>query len=267
MTASLDMSVLVFDVGGSHVAAAVCFAKGYRLGPVISAPHPKQETSGAFVSTLHGLGVRALAGFEDVLGAELAFPGPFDFEVGVSRMRHKLPYLYGVDLRGELAARFGWEPEQVRFLHDSAAFLLGEIGAGAARGMARVVGITLGTGIGSAFAVDGQIVTEGRGVPPGGEVWDLPYEGADAFEEFGKHLGTALRGALAAFAPEAIVLGGGISRSPHLFLPAAQRELDDVHVELRVSALLDDAPLAGAGVAWFNGSKAKLLQAAHASAD
>jgi len=306
MTASLDMSVLVFDVGGSHVAAAVCFAKGYRLGPVISAPHPKQETSGAFVSTLHGLGVRALAGFEDVLGAELAFPGPFDFGVGVSRMRHKLPYLYGVDLRGELAARFGWEPEQVRFLHDSAAFLLGEIGAGAARGMARVVGITLGTGIGSAFAVDGQIVTEGRGVPPGGEVWDLPYEGgiiedyvstrgirgsyerrtgferevgeiaaaaasdvaaADAFEEFGKHLGTALRGALAAFAPEAIVLGGGISRSPHLFLPAAQRELDDVHVELRVSALLDDAPLAGAGVAWFNGSKAKLLQAAHASAD
>jgi len=291
MTASLDMSVLVFDVGGSHVAAAVCFANGYRLGPVISVPHPEEETSEAFVSTLHALGVKASAGFGNLLGAALAFPGPFDFAAGVSRMRHKLPYLYGVDLRGELAARFGWEPGQVRFLHDSAAFLLGEIGAGAARGIARAVGITLGTGIGSAFALDGQIVTEGHGVPPGGELWDLPYEGAtiedyvstrgirgsyerrtgvarevaeiaataandpaaaEAFAEFGRHLGTALRGALTEFAPEAIVLGGGISRSPHLFLPAAQRELDGLHVELRVSALLDDAPLVGAGVAWFD---------------
>ena len=143
--------------------------------------------------------------------------------------------------------------------------------------MARVVGITLGTGIGSAFAVDGRIVTEGPGVPAGGELWDLPYEGgiiedsvstrgirggykrrtgvapevaeiaaaaasdpaaAEAFAEFGRHLGTALRGALAVFAPEVIVLGGGISRSPHLFLPAAQRELDGLHVELRVSELV-----------------------------
>jgi glucokinase len=221
-------------------------------------------------------------------------------------MVHKLPYLYGVDLRQELSMRFGWEPGQVRFLHDSAAFLQGEIGAGAARGVSRGVGITLGTGIGSAFAVDGQIVTEGHGVPPGGELWDLPYEGGiiedsvstrgirgnyerrtgvtrevaeiaaaagsepaagEAFAEFGRHLGTALRGALAEFAPDVIVLGGGISRSPQLFLPAAQRELDGLHAELRVSALLDDAPLVGAGVAWFNGNKAELRQAAHGSVD
>jgi glucokinase len=312
MTASLDMSVLVFDVGGSHVAAAVCFANGYLLGPVVSVAHPEQETSDAFVSALHALGVEASTGFENVMGAALAFPGPFDFEAGVSQMRHKLPYLYGVDLRRELALRFGWEPGQVRFLHDSAAFLLGEIGAGAARGMARVVGITLGTGIGSAFAVDGRIVTEGPGVPAGGELWDLPYEGgiiedsvstrgirggykrrtgvapevaeiaaaaasdpaaAEAFAEFGRHLGTALRGALAVFAPEVIVLGGGISRSPHLFLPAAQRELDGLHVELRVSELLDDAPLVGAGVAWFNqvsgsnsSSSASALPVANAAA-
>jgi glucokinase len=139
--------------------------------------------------------------------------------------------------------------------------------------------------------VDGRVVTEGDGVPPGGEIWDLPYEGgiiedsvstrgirgsyerrtgrarevaelasavavdpaaAEAFAEFGHHLGVALRGALAAFAPQVIVLGGGISRSPHLFLPAAQRELGALGAELRVSALLDDAPLVGAGVEWFN---------------
>ena len=41
--------------------------------------------------------------------------------------------------------------------------------------MCRSVGLTLGTGVGSAFAVDGKIVGKGRGVPPGGEIWDLPY--------------------------------------------------------------------------------------------
>jgi glucokinase len=258
-----------------------------------------EETSDAFVGLLHSLGVRASAGLEPVAGAELAFPGPFDFEAGVSRMKHKLPYLYGVDLRQEIAGSFAWEPGQVGFLHDSAAFLLGEIGAGAARGVARAVGITLGTGIGSAFAVDGRVVTEGYGVPPGGEVWDLPYEGgiiedsvstrgirgnyerrtghtcevaelaqavdadpaaAEAFAEFGRHLGLALHGALAAFAPQVIVLGGGISRSPQLFLPAAQHGLESLGAELRVSALLDDAPLVGAGVAWFNSPHGTSLQ-------
>ncbi|MGO9340501.1 MAG: ROK family protein [Terracidiphilus sp.] len=310
MTPKLGTSVLVYDVGGSHVAAAVCHADTYRLEPVISAPHPDEPTSDAFVSVLHALGIQASAGLDPVSGAELAFPGPFDFEAGVSRMKHKLSYLYGIDLRQGIASRFDWQPGQVRFLHDSAAFLLGEIGAGAAHGVARAVGITLGTGIGSAFAVDGRVLTEGYGVPPGGEIWDLPYEGgiiedsvstrairgsyarrtghvrevaelakaadfdpaaAEAFAEFGRHLGLALRGALAAFAPQVIVLGGGISRSPNLFLPSAQRELQALGAELRVSALLDDAPLVGAGVEWFNSSHGSSLQpvseSTHISAD
>jgi predicted NBD/HSP70 family sugar kinase len=291
MSPNPEKSVLVYDVGGSHVAAAICHAESYGLSHVISAPHPEKETSDAFVDTLHALGVKAGAGMDHVEGAELAFPGPFDFAAGISSMKHKLPYLYGVDLRQALAERFGWKPEQVRFLHDSAAFLLGEIGGGAARGVEHAVGITLGTGIGSAFAINGQIISEGHGVPNGGELWDMPYEGgiiedsvstrgirgnyqrltgldrevaeiaalaasdkaaAEAFSDFGHHLGHALYGALAAFGPQVIVLGGGISRSPNLFLPAAQHELDGLHAELRVSALLDDAPLVGAGFAWFN---------------
>ena len=137
MTAKAQMSVLVYDVGGSHVSAAVCHSNTYRLGPVLSAPLPEIETSDAFVGMLHSLGVRASAGLEPVAGAELAFPGPFNFEAGISQMQHKLSYLYGIDLRKEIADRFAWEPIQVQFLHDSAAFLLGEIGAGAARGVRR----------------------------------------------------------------------------------------------------------------------------------
>jgi glucokinase len=243
---------------------------------------------------LHSLGEQATTGATGTLGAGLAMPGPFDYAAGVSWMRHKLPYLYGIDLREALAATFGWQARQVHFVNDAAAYLLGEVGAGAARDVTRVVGITLGTGIGSAFAVDGRIVTECFGVPPGGEIWNLPYKdrtvedflstrairqayrertgqdrevstiaaiaaedqaAGEVFTEFGRHLGLALRSLLCEFAPDVVVLGGGISRSARLFLPAAELQLEGLGFELRVSTLGDHAPLVGAAVALFAGSK------------
>lgn len=291
MSAAVDPCVLVYDVGGSHISAAVCFKQGFRLGTVVRANLPEEQTSAAFVDVLYTLGMKAAEGVDGVEGAELAMPGPFDYAVGVSWMKHKMPYLYGVNLSEALAARFGWKTSQVRFLNDAAAYLLGEVGAGAARGVKRVVVFTLGTGVGSGFAVDGKVVTEGKGVPPGGEIWNVPYEGGivedqistralqraykerkgqerevasiahyaiggepvsiGVFEEFGKNLGIALKRLLADFAPDVVVLGGGISRSSYLFLAAAKAELKDAPFEVRIAELGDNAPLAGAGVAWF----------------
>ncbi len=287
---SLESRVLTFDVGGSHVAAAVCCATNFSLGSVASAPHASVSTSGAFLDLLQNLGMKAQVGGDGVIGAMLAVPGPFDLQAGVSLMRHKLPYLYGIDLRQGLAERFGLHPAQVRFLNDADAYLLGEIGAGAARGFSRAVGLTLGTGIGSAFAVDGQLVTEGPGVPSGGEIWNLPYQGGivedfvssraivgnferctgkkrevvdlaaaaksdpaaeQAFTEFGQHLGVVIRTLLAEFNADVIVLGGGISRSANLFLPAVRIEIGDSTTQIRVSELKDKAALVGCGVAAF----------------
>jgi glucokinase len=287
----MDSCVLVYDVGGSHISAAVCRKQGYGLGTVVRASLPEEQASEAFIEVLHSLGLKALEGAV-VEGAEFAMPGPFDYEKGISWMKHKMPYLYGVNVSEALAARFGWKPKQVRFLNDAAAYLLGEVGAGAAQGVKRVVCFTLGTGVGSGFAVDGRVVTEGRGVPPGGEIWNVPYEGgivedkistralkqaytvrkgqerevasiahyavggdpdaAAVFHEFGKTLGIAIRRLLADFAPDVVVLGGGISRSAPLFLDDVKAELADTQIEVRISELGDNAPLAGAGVAWFS---------------
>ncbi|HMG84359.1 MAG TPA: ROK family protein [Terracidiphilus sp.] len=291
MGAEVEPCVLVYDVGGSHISAAVCFKEGFRLGPVVRANLPEEQTSPAFVEVLHSLGVKASEGVAGVEGAELAMPGPFDYAKGISWMKHKLPYLYGVNVSEALAAGFGWKANQVRFLNDAAAYLLGEVGAGAARGVQRVVCFTLGTGVGSGFAVDGKVVTEGKGVPPGGEIWNVPYEGGivedqistralqraykerlgqerevasiahyatggepasiEVFKEFGRNLGVALKKLLKDFAPDVVVLGGGISRSAYLFLAETQKELAGTNFEVRIAQLGDDAPLAGAGVAWF----------------
>jgi glucokinase len=280
-------------VGGSHISAAVCHRAGYRLDTVTRANLPEEQTSDAFIDVLHSLGLKAMEGAA-VEGAEFAMPGPFDYEKGISWMKHKMPYLYGVNVSEALAPRFGWKPDQVRFLNDAAAYLLGEVGAGAAQGVKRVVCFTLGTGVGSGFAVDGRVVTEGKGLPPGGEIWNVPYEGGivedmistramkqayatrkgqerevasiahyaiggdpDAvavFQEFGKALGIAIKRLLTGFAPDVVVLGGGISRSASLFLDVVTAELAGTQIEVRIAELGDNAPLAGAGVAWFSDS-------------
>jgi glucokinase len=172
----------------------------------------------------------------------------------VSRISHKLEGLRGVDLRSELRATLGaTDRGQVRFLNDAEAFLLGEWHAGAARGRARAVGVTLGTGLGAAFIADGRIMRTGSGVPPGGALYELAFRGAPvedtisrrgllalygaspedevdveqvaaragagdaaagaAFRELGQALGALLTPWLRAFEPSCLVVGGSIARS------------------------------------------------------
>jgi glucokinase len=282
--------VLVYDVGGSHISAAVFDREGCTVHGVVTQGYPSEQNIDTFLGVLHSLGTSAAQGETDIPAVSIAMPGPFDYERGVSWMQHKLPYLYGFDLRHALAARLGRADSEVRFLNDAAAYLLGEISAGSAQGVNRAVAITLGTGVGSAFAVDGHVMREGTGIPPGGEIWNFPYQGgiledqistrairqsyksrtgedrevadiaaaaaqdgnaAEIFTDFGRTLGIALRTVLSDFGPQVVVLGGGISRSAELFLEAAQAEVDNPRMELRVSLLGEIAPLVGAGAAWF----------------
>jgi glucokinase len=247
------------------------------------------QTFDDFADLLHRIGKNAAGTESNIAGASLAVPGPFDCKAGVSLMEHKLEPLYGKDLRGALAQRFGWNPNQLRFLNDACAYVLGEVGGGSLRGASRAAGLTLGTGIGCAFVVAGRHVTEGEGVPPGGEIWNFPYgtgtvedllstralnadyrartgfdlevsaiarraardaEARAVFETFGQHLGDVLRDVIAPFRPDKVMVGGGISRSASLFLPIAERQIAGLGFSVVTSKLLDQAPLVGAGQFW-----------------
>lgn len=281
--------VVTFDVGGSHVSSGLCRLDDLEIIQVASAPLASIDTFDAFADLLYRLGREVLGSERNVAGASLAVPGPFDLAAGVSLIEHKLKPIYRKDLRGTLAQRFGWKREQFLFLNDASAYLLGEVGAGSVQGAKRAAGLTLGTGVGSAFAVDGRCVDKGEGVPPGGEIWNYPYAGgtvedlistrkvktdyrartgndkevsaiaaeaqtnADArcvFESFGVHLGQVLRDVIAPFCPDMVVIGGGISRSAPLFLPAAEKQIAGIGFRVVTSALLDRAPLVGAGQFW-----------------
>jgi glucokinase len=281
--------VLSFDVGGSHVAAGLCRMSDLEVLHVAGAPLLGIDSFERFVDMLHRLAEQVTVEDVNLSGAALAVPFPFDTEAGVSLMQHKLKPLYGRNLRTALAAKFGWSPLQLRFLNDACAYVLGELATGSLKGTRRAAGLTLGTGIGSAFTVNGACVVSGEGVPPEGEVWNLPYANAtvedlistrairaayrtltgrdmevadiasaapydpDAravFAEFGMHLGQVLRDIVAPFRPERVVLGGGIAHAAELFLPAAEPEIAGLGFQAVISTLFDRAPLVGAAHYW-----------------
>jgi glucokinase len=281
--------IVVFDVGGSHVSGGIFNVCHQRLEASKSHPIAANLSYEAFLELLASL-VNELPRSTPVNGVAIAMPNPFDYKLGISHMRHKYQQLYGLDLRQGLSERLGCDPLRLHFLNDAAAFMLGELHRGAAIGTHRAVGITLGTGIGSAFAVDEEVVISGPGVPPDGEIWNVSYRNAivetfvstasiqreyaqatggpllevwriaelarqdshaaEVLRHFGRELGQVLRHTCATFAPECIVLGGGISRSSWAFLDEAKHELAGLGIQLRISTLQHRASLIGAGIAW-----------------
>jgi glucokinase len=282
--------ILVFDVGGSHMAASVFDLQTRSIGTVRDIRVLPGGEPERFFNAFESLVRSTLPPHALPQGIAIAIPSPFDYERGISHMQHKFQSLYLVDLRRELSQRLCCPPGGIHFLNDAAASLIGEMQQGSAVGAKRAIGITLGTGVGSAFAVDGEIVVEGKGVPAGGEIWNQTYrdgivedfvstvaiqrdfeqltgkkrevrdiasctvhlrEARQALERFGTDLGRVLRHTCLPFAPGRIVLGGGIARAATYFLARAREELADSETQLLVSELFERAPLVGAGASWM----------------
>ena len=170
---------LALDVGGSHVTAALVSLSGRRV------LREARRTLAHDAPLEHIVGGWAEAALEAVGSSHVtlshlgvAVPGPFDLPGGASQMTHKFAALLGVPLRPLLAEALSGSVLRgltVRFGNDADLFALGEWWAGAGQGSRRMIGLTLGTGLGSGFVLDGQAVTEGKDVPADGELWNTPF--------------------------------------------------------------------------------------------
>jgi glucokinase len=275
-------TVGALDIGGTHVTAGRVDVERAVVDPgsrvrVAFPPAGGPALLERIVEAAAGVATSELSRFG------VATPGPFDYAAGICLISHKLPGLYGVDLGRELATTLDLtERQAVVFLNDAEAFLLGEWWAGAARGHARAVGITLGTGLGSAFLEDGRIVRSDERVPSDGELYTLEFRGAPVeetisrgallagygeegldveaiaararegesrarlvFRNLGAELAEFLQPELEAFAPTCLVVGGSIAHAWDLLEPGLAG-LQQVVVGR--AARIDDAPLLGA--AW-----------------
>jgi len=275
--------VLALDVGGTSVKSALVAAAGELAGPPRRTPIDSGADAEALLSTLAGAVLElAPEPGEQLAAVAVAFPGPCDYERGVPG-RHddgKFAALAGVDLRAQLRRRLGRADLVIAFCNDAEAAILAEARHGAGRPFARVLGITLGAGLGACLVAGGAIVAADAGIVPA-ELYRRPFgaataddafsdrglrarlNGADpaaardaearrAFAAFGADLGAFLAPWADALRADAVVVAGGIAAAYPLFGPALEAALTPA---VRAGELGPAAGLIGAADALDGGAR------------
>ncbi len=269
------------DIGGSHITCALIDLEHQMILPETRVTCAVDNTASAEVI----LGVWAEAVGETILGIAVdelagigfAMPGPFDYVNGIALFERVEKYLglYGVNVSEGIRKRLKLpERVSVRYMNDASAFAVGEAWMGVAAETAKCVGITLGTGFGSAFIDNGLPVVDREDTPKMGCVWHLPYKDAIAdeyfstrwfvrsyaaltgenlpgvkeiadvarqdpkiaalFAEYGAGIGAFLGPWLKTFGAEVLVIGGNTVGASDLFLPAFEKALAELECTTRI---------------------------------
>lgn len=179
------------DIGGSHIScAAVNLSTRKVLKETLTGKEVNNQAQASLIISVWSAAVAETLSkvpVESVRGIGFAMPGPFDYVKGISYIKGVAKYenLYGFNIGDAILSSLE-VPEnfKVRFINDVSGFAVGEATAGKGVGYSRVMCITLGTGLGSAFIKDKIPIVDGPEVPRIGCVYHLPYEKSIADDYF-----------------------------------------------------------------------------------
>lgn len=274
-----NIYVLTADIGGSHITSAICDIAGQNVLPdtIRRLEFDSKDTAENILNSWTACLKSSLGVIKvDLNGVGLAMPGPFDYQEGISYIRglNKFEALYGINIRAELAERLQLGAELFKFRNDAEATIAGEVICGAGSRYDRVVGVTLGTGFGSAF-YDGKVTRdinlgsepfmstiaddylstrwfikrafELTGVSVSGvkELAALAITNAtlrEVFDEFAWNMSSFLHSYLRTYQPQALILCGNIAKASSYFLPEVQSR---IAMPVMLATLGESAPLHG----------------------
>lgn len=224
-------------------------------------------------------------GIEGVDSIGIGVPSVVDAEKGIVYDVQNIPSWKEVQLKDILENEFRIP---VFINNDANCFVLGEKYYGKAKDYKNVAGMTLGTGLGVGIIINGKLYN-GRNTGAG-EFGTIPYldktyeyycsgqffeevyktGGAElsskalnneprslkVFEEFGRHLGEAVKLVMYALDPEMIVWGGSVAGSFRFFEKSMMQSLKQFYfknslknIKLEVSTLKNAAVLGAASLA------------------
>ncbi len=279
------MNLIGVDIGGTHISAAK-ISNGQN-GIFVSDFYEEEVNTSSTASASEIISnwakvIRKSSGHFTSYQVGVSMPGPFDYPNGISLIQDqgKMISLYGISVKSLLAKELGLPSKNIQFTNDAEAFLLGESVAGEGRDFQNSIGITLGTGLGSAIKLSDDVKDA--------KLWTAPFRdgiaedylgtawfkktskfrfgkeiqgvkdliqpnfeseiAAQLFQEFGLTLGEFLLPYLTQFQIDGVVLGGKISLVANRFLPYTLAYLHKYKIELpiQISTLGEKSALIGA---------------------
>jgi predicted NBD/HSP70 family sugar kinase len=285
------------DVGGSHVSASV-----------VDISHPRKQTlylirkeinafDNAFgiVETIGNCIKELPIGEMAIDSVGIAFPGPFDYEKGVSAIANvggKFKQTFGLHVQQALKDITGLTNTPFVFSNDAHCFAVGAYHRYYLSSK-RTVFLTLGTGFGSAFMENGVLLPKHPALPAMGAFYNESFLNAKAddyfstrwflneykqkagkkistvkelaetdpgiavplFNQFGANLGSFLLPWLQQFECDELVIGGNISRAGSLFSASLVNELEQISKTVNIMFCDDTEECILTGAAFIAGSE------------
>jgi len=231
-----DYPILGVDIGGTKIASALGVNGNLYYNKTIATPSESSEEE-VLETIVEQISSYKKYGFREI---GIGSPGLVDTAQGIIYHLANIPSFKEVNLKLYLENIF---EVPVHINNDANCFVLGEFLQ--AQQYRHMVGITLGTGIGTGIIANGKLYSGhqcGAGEWGGASYLNKTYEdycsgkffrtrtglspkelyakalendslALAVFQEFGTHLGKLINQVLFAYAPEAIVLGGSISKA------------------------------------------------------
>lgn len=240
------------DIGGTGIKGGIVdLKKGKLIGDRFRVPTPQPATPDAVADVVAKV-VEELSSRDDAPSPSspvgVTFPGIIQHGIVLSAANVDKSWL-NTDIDALLTKRLG---RPVEVINDADAAGLAEARYGAGKGVdGTVMVITLGTGIGSAFIFNGQLV-------PNAELGHLEIDGFDAeskasavarerdglsWEEYSVLLQRYFSHVEFLFSPELFIVGGGISKRADEYLPRLDLRTKIVPAELKNEAGIVGAAL------------------------
>ena len=149
--------ILACDFGGTKLSAAVVDTavlteadpKWHKHLRRLSPPLASAETD---IEMMIGMGRELLAG-KRPLAVGISFGGPVNYKTGMVRLSHHVPGWENMPLQAQFSTTFD---APVRVDNDANVAALGEWRFGAGRGVADMLYVTVSTGVGGGWILDGR---------------------------------------------------------------------------------------------------------------
>ncbi|MDP4173065.1 MAG: ROK family protein [Bacteroidota bacterium] len=280
------MSVIGIDLGGTNVRAGI--SSGNILDKVLSRRIHNNGSIDEVLDDIFCL-VDDLKN-SDTEGIGIGVPSVVDVESGVVFDVQNIPSWKTVPLRSLMEKRYNIP---VYINNDANCFATGEKYFGKAKGFNNFVGLIVGTGLGAGVILNGRLYSGTNcgagefGMIPykdsifesyccgqffknkyeisGEEVSKLASEGDERalaiFNEFGEHLGNAIKTILYAVDPEAIILGGSVSKAFKFYKDSMWKSIESFAYSNSLKRLiidvseLEQVAILGAAALFYDATK------------